>query len=154
MVAQLLEIESRLERMLASGWRQSTGEAAAIKQQTKQRLNQIAAQMQMDNLNAARQQAAIRQDAQNYANHVYSSVAANRSAALEHSSQQFSLYMGDQAQYHDPTTGGIVQVPSGSNHVWASQTGNTSEYILTDSPSFNPNGQVGSAGWTQMSMVH
>jgi hypothetical protein len=125
----------------------------SIKQQTKQRLNQIAAQMQADNLNAARQQAAIRQDAQNYASHVYSSVAADRSAALEHSSQQFSLYMGDQAQYHDPTTGGIVQLPSGSNHAWASQTGNTSEYILTDSASFNPNGQVGSANWTQM-QVH
>lgn len=125
----------------------------SIKQQTKQRLNQIAAQMQIDNLNAARQQAAIRQDTQNYANHVYSSVAANRSAALEHSTQQFSLYMGDQAEYHDPTTGGTVQLPSGSNHAWASQTGNTSEYILTDSSSFNPNGQVGSASWTQMQEV-
>lgn len=142
---------------LDPGYQQDAMQASAntqsIKQQTKQRLNQIAHQMQIDNLNAARQQAAIRQDAQNYSNRVISNVAANRSAALEHSSQQFSLYMGDQAQYHDPTTGGIVQLPSGSMHAWASQTGNTSEYILTDSASFNPNGQVGSAGWTQMREV-
>lgn len=121
----------------------------SIKLQTKQRLNQIAQQMALDNANAARQQAAIRQDAQNYASHVYSSVAAHRSAALEHSSQQFSLYMGDQALYKDPN-GGTVQLPSGSTHAWASQTGNTNEYILTDSASYNPNGHAGSATWTQM----
>ena len=78
---------------------------------------------------------------------------AHRSAALEHSSQQFSMYMGDQALYHDPTTGGTVQLPSGSTHAWASQTGNTSTYILTDSPSYDPNGKVGGAGWTQMQEV-
>jgi hypothetical protein len=132
---------------------QASANIQSIKQQTKQRLNQIAAQMQLDNLNAARQQAAIRQDAQNYSNRVISNVAANRSAALEHSSQQFSMYMGDQALYHDPTTGGTVQLPSGSNHAWASQTGNTNEYILTDSSSFNPNGNVGSGSWTQMQAV-
>ena len=36
--------------------------------------------------------------------------------------------MVDQALYHDPTTGGTVQLPIGSNHARASQTGNTSEY--------------------------
>ena len=109
--------------------------------------------MAADNLNAARQQAAIRQGVQNYSNQVHANVAANRSAALEHSSQQFAMYMGDQALYHDPTTGGTVQLPSGSTHAWASQTGNTNEYILTDSPSYNPNGQVGSGSWSQMSQV-
>jgi hypothetical protein len=125
----------------------------SIKQQMKARINQIEAQMAADNLNAARQQAAIRQGVQNHANQVHANVAANRSAALEHSSQQFAMYMGDQALFHDPTTGGTVQLPSGSTHAWASQTGNSNEYILTDSASFNPNGQVGSASWTQMSEV-
>jgi hypothetical protein len=67
--------------------------------QTKQRLNQIAQRMAMDNANAARQQAAIRQGVQNYANKVYSNVAADLSAALAQSSQQFSMYVGDQALY-------------------------------------------------------
>ncbi len=156
------EHEAMFAAMLDSVWinpeyaESSAGVSAnvqSIKMQTKQRLNQIYQQMAMDNLNAARQQAAIRQGVQNYSNQVHANVAANRSAALEHSSQQFAMYMGDQALYHDPTTGGTVQLPSGSTHAWASQTGNTNEYILTDSPSFNPNGQVGSASWSQMSEV-
>jgi hypothetical protein len=110
-------------------------------------------QMMADNARAAMQQAQIRQDVNNYARNVISSVNAHRAAAFEHSNQQFSLYMGDQAQYHDPATGGTVQLPSGYNHVWSSQTGNTSEYILSDSASYNPNGQVGNSSWTEMQMV-
>ena len=124
-----------------------------IQTMTKQRLRQIAANMAADNANAARQQQAIRQGVQNYAAQVHSNVAANRSAALENSSQQFALHMGDQAIYKDPSTGQNVQMSNQYDHAWASSTGNTNEYILTDSPSFNPNGQVGSGSWTQMQEV-
>lgn len=117
-------------------------------------VNRIHQQMAQDNANAAAQQAAIRTDAQNYRTKVMSSVAQNRAAGLDHTSQQFSLYMGDQAIYKDPSTGQRVQMSSGYDHVWASQTGNQSDFILTDSASFNPNGQAGSAGWTQMQMEH
>jgi hypothetical protein len=159
---QYAGMEKQFAAMLDSVWlnpeyQESCLKASAnmqsIKRQMKSRISQIEAQMAADNLNAARQQAAIRQGVQNYSNQVHANVAANRSAALEHSSQQFAMYMGDQALYHDPTTGGTVQLPSGSTHAWASQTGNSNEYILTDSPSYNPNGQVGSASWTQMSEV-
>ena len=109
-------------------------------------------QMSQDNANAAAQQAAIRSDAANYRSKVTSTVAQNRSAALDHSSQQFALYMGDQAVYKDPSTGERVQMSSGYDHVWASTTGNTSEYIMTDSSAYNPNGQAGSAGWSQMQL--
>jgi hypothetical protein len=122
-----------------------------IKQRAMNQVAQIYANMAADNARAAQQQAAIRNDVQNYANKVRSSVAANRAAALDHSSQQFALHMGDQAIYSDPTTGQSVQMSNQYSHAWASTTGNTNEYILTDSPSFNPNGQAGSAGWTQMS---
>jgi hypothetical protein len=73
-----------------------------------------------------------------------------RAAALDHSSQQFALHMGDQAIYSDPSTGQKVQMSNQYGHAWASTTGNTNEYILTDSPSYNPNGQAGSGSWTQM----
>jgi hypothetical protein len=124
-----------------------------ILQITKQRLGQIAANMAADNANAARQQQAIRMGVQNYAAQVHSNVAANRSAALENSSQQFAMHMGDQALYHDPSTGQNVQLSNQYGHAWASTSGNTNEYILTDSPSYNPNGQVGSGSWTQMQQV-
>ena len=117
-------------------------------------VNRIHQQLAQDNANAAAQQAAIRSDTANYRSNVMSSVARNRSAALDHSSQQFALYMGDQAIYKDPTTGQRVQMSSGYDHVWASTTGNTNDYVMTDSASYDPNGHVGSGRWTQMQMEH
>jgi hypothetical protein len=117
-------------------------------------VNRIHQQMQQDNANAATQQHAIQTNSANYANQVHSAVAANRASSLDHSSQQFALYMGDQAIYKDPSSGQNVQLSSQYGHVWASTTGNTNDYILTDSPSYNPNGQAGSAGWTQMELQH
>ena len=121
-----------------------------IKQRAMNQVAQIYSNMAADNAKAAQDQARIRQGTQNYANQVHASVAANRAAALDHSSQQFALHMGDQAIYSDPSTGQRVQMSNQYGHAWASSTGNTNEYILTDSPSFNPNGQVGSGSWTQM----
>ena len=117
-------------------------------------VNRIHQQMQQDNANAAAQQQAIRTNSANYANQVHSAVAANRAASLDHSSQQFALYMGDQAVYKDPSTGQRVQMSGGYDHVWASTTGNTSDYILTDSASYNPTGQAGSSSWSQMQVEH
>jgi hypothetical protein len=121
---------------------------------TNATIARIHQQMLQDNANAAAQQAQIRSNAANYASQVRSNVAENRAAALDHTSQQFALYMGDQAIYHDPTSGQNVQLSSSYDHVWASSTGNNNSYILTDSPSYNPNGQAGSGSWTQMQMVH
>jgi hypothetical protein len=117
-------------------------------------VNRIHQQMAEDNAHAAAQQQAIRNNTANYAAQVHSSVAANRAASLDHSSQQFALYLGDRAIYKDPSTGQNVQLSSQYGHVWASTTGNTNDYILTDSPSYDPNGQAGSANWTQMELQH
>ncbi len=127
---------------------QATANVLEIQRQTAQNLQRIQSQMAADNANASRQQAAIRAGVQSYANQVHSSVVANRSAALDHSSQQFALHMGDQAIYKDPGTGARVQMSNQYSHAWAS--GDGTDYILTDSAGYNPNGQVGSGGWTQM----
>jgi hypothetical protein len=121
-----------------------------IRQQAMSQVSQIYANMARDNALAAAQQQGIRNGVQQHANDVHSRVASDRAAALDHSSQQFALSMNDQAIYKDPSTGQRVQMPSQYGHAWASTTGNTNEYILSDSPSFNPNGQVGSGSWTQM----
>ena len=125
-----------------------------IHQMTRQRLSQIQSEINADNARTAANIANIRAGVSQYRSQVMSNVAADRSAALEHSSQQFALSMGDQAQYRDPSTGHSVILPSGADHVWASRTGNSNEYILTDSASYNPNGQVGSSGWSEMQMQH
>ena len=124
-----------------------------IKQRAMNQVAQIYSNMAADNAKAAQDQARIRQGTQNYANQVHASVAANRAAALDHSSQQFALHMGDQAIYSDPNTGQSVQMSNQYGHAWASSTGDANEYILSDSPSFNPNGQVGSGSWTQMTQM-
>jgi len=62
----------------------------------------------------------------------------------------FALHMGDQAIYSDTSTGQRVQMSKQYSYAWASTTGNSNDYILTDSPPFNPNGLVGSGSWTQM----
>jgi hypothetical protein len=108
-------------------------------------MQSVVSQMMADNQRAAMQQMQIRQSVSDYASHVISNVNANRSAALDHSAQQFSLYMGDQAQYHDPS-GGTVTLPGNYSHAWASDNG---QYIVSDSPSYSPG-----AGWTEMQMVH
>ncbi len=117
-------------------------------------VNRIQQQMMQDNANAASQQQAIRTNTANYRSKVMSQVASNRASALDHSSQQFALYMGDQAIYNDPSTGQRVQMSNQYDHVWASTTGNTNDYLMTDSASYDPNGHVGSSSWTQLQVEH
>jgi hypothetical protein len=125
-----------------------------IRQQAMNQVSQIYANMAKDNAIAAAQQQGIRSGVQQHSNDVHSRVANDRAAALDHSSQQFALHMGDQAIYKDPTTGERVQMSNQYSHAWASTTGNANEYILTDSPSYDPNGQAGSGSWTQMQQEH
>ena len=48
--------------------------------------------------------------------------------------------------YHDPITGDNVELPSGYSSVWTNSLG---EYILSDSPSYNPNTES-NLDWEQM----
>ena len=120
---------------------------------TARQIADIHAEIIADNAAAAAKQADIRRDAATYAGDVNANVAAGRAAALDHSDRQFSLYAGDQAVYHN-ADGTRVQLPGNFGHAWASTTGNTTDFIVTDSPSFNPNGVVGSASWGQLTPEH
>jgi len=52
-------------------------------------------------------------------------------------------------RYNDPFSGNEVELPSGYGHAWANNLG---EYIITDSPSYNPN--IGSnLTWQQIELV-
>ncbi len=132
---------------------QYTSKLVQIRQRAMNQVSQTYANMAQDNARAAAQQQQIRNGVQQYSNQVHQNVASNRAAALDNSSQQFALHMGDQAIYSDPTTGQRVQLSNQYGHAWANTTGNTNEYILTDSPSYNPNGHAGSGTWTEMQEV-
>jgi len=47
---------------------------------------------------------------------------------------------------------GRVQISTGYDHIWVSITGNTGDFIMVDSASFDPNGHVGCSGKTQMQL--
>jgi hypothetical protein len=151
MLAMLMSIEYNPQWQATVG--QETIHLIQIIQNTKSKLDQIAANMAADNARTAQRIAQIHQDTANYAANVRQSVAANRATAMDHSAQQFSLYMGDRTEYSNPATGEHVQLPSQYGHAWASSTGNTNDYIVTDSPSYNPNGNVGNGTWTEMQAV-
>jgi len=50
--------------------------------------------------------------------------------------QNFSDYVRGVDRYNDPRAGKEVELPSGYGHAWANNLG---EYVVTDSPSYNPN---------------
>ena len=139
MRASILEDNARTEHNIA-----------IMNQQTQQKIAQIHQEMAQDNSNTLMRNAGTQRDSQQYAAQVHANVTAERAAAFDHGAQQFSLHMGDQAIYKDPSTGQNVQLSNQYAHAWASTTGNTNEYILTDSASYNPNGQAGRSGWTQL----
>jgi hypothetical protein len=133
---------------------QDSVQVQRIMQQAYQKVATIHNQMMQDNLRTQQNIAAIRQGTADHARQVYANVASNRAAALDHSAQQFSLYMGDQAVYKNPSTGERVQMSGGYGHAWASTTGNSSDYVLTDSASYDPNGRVGGGSWTELQPEH
>jgi hypothetical protein len=63
--------------------------------------------------------------------------------------QQFSQYLRDVETYRDPNSGERVELSNQYGHAWSNGAG---EYILSDSPNFNPNAHV-NGSWTQMQHV-
>jgi hypothetical protein len=63
--------------------------------------------------------------------------------------QQFSQYLRDVETYRDPNSGERVELSNQYGHAWSNGAG---EYILSDSPGFNPNAHV-NGSWTQMQHV-
>ena len=63
--------------------------------------------------------------------------------------QNFSDNIRGVERYNDPFSGKEVELPSGYGHAWANNLG---EYIITESPSFNPN--IGSnLNWQEIEQV-
>jgi PDZ domain len=81
--------------------------------------------------------------------------AMNRQAWNEHQASQdrisrrFSEYIRGVDTYRNPITNQPIQLPSGFNQAWTNPSG---EYIVSDSPSYNPN--IGSTrNWQAMLRV-
>lgn len=72
-----------------------------------------------------------------------------RQQAQDRIAQNFSDYIRGVERFHDPFAGKEVELPSGYGRAWANNLG---EYIVTDSPSYNPN--IGSnLHWEELNIV-
>ena len=60
----------------------------------------------------------------------------HRQATQDRIARNFSDYVRGVERYNDPHSGKEVELPSGYGHAWSNNLG---EYIVTDSPSYNPN---------------
>ncbi len=60
--------------------------------------------------------------------------------------ENFSEYVRGTEHYDNPFEGSDVELPGGYDHVWTNALG---EYILTDSPAYNPN-QEHSGSWQEL----
>ena len=69
--------------------------------------------------------------------------------AQEVQHQQFSQYIRDVETYRDPNSGDRVELSNQYGHAWSNGAG---EYILSDSPNFNPNAHL-NGNWTEMQHV-
>jgi hypothetical protein len=70
----------------------------------------------------------------------------NQQAARDRMAEKFDNYIRGVERYQNPFEGRRVDLPSGYDHAWVNARG---EYILSNSPSFNPN--IGStADWRDM----
>ena len=59
-----------------------------------------------------------------------------RQQAQDRIAQNFSDYVRGVERFHDPLAGKEVELPAGYGRAWANNLG---EYIVSDSPSYNPN---------------
>jgi hypothetical protein len=73
----------------------------------------------------------------------------NRQHSQDVQNQRFSQYIRDVETFRDPNSGTSVELSNQYGHAWSNGAG---EYILSDSPSFNPNAHV-NGNWTQMQQV-
>jgi len=58
-----------------------------------------------------------------------------RQSVQDKIAENYSGYIRGVERFHDPFRGGEVELPAGYGHAWSNNLG---EYIVTDSPSYNP----------------
>jgi hypothetical protein len=74
----------------------------------------------------------------------------SRQRSHDRTSAEFSDALRGVQNYRNPTTGEVVQLDNQYGHAWASGNG---EYVLSDSPGFNPNATL-RVNWTELQPVH
>jgi len=91
----------------------------------------------------------IRQQSAEDVRRIQNETFQNQQHAQDVQHQQFSQYIRDVETYRDPNSGERVELSNQYGHAWSNGAG---EYILSESPNFNPNAHL-NGSWTEMQHV-
>ena len=112
-------------------------------------VRQVKAGMTATDTNAAAKQSQIiAQAGQQQANIIHQGFE-NANNSREHSMEGWSQYMRGVQTFRDPNTGDTVELSNQFAHAWAGPDG---QYILSDSPNYNPNSSQ-QGNWKQLEAV-
>lgn len=113
------------------------------------RVSQVQANMAASNVQSARDRSKIIAQSAEDTSRAIREGYENRQHALDRSNERWSDAMRGVQNFHNPTTGENVKLSNEYAHAWVSGNG---EYVMSDSPGFNP-GQVLQGHWTQLEPV-
>jgi hypothetical protein len=114
------------------------------------RVSQVQANIQAAQLKGARDRSRIISQSAEDTRKTIREGYESRQRSHDRTSAQFSDALRGVQNYRNPTTGEVVQLDNQYGHAWASGNG---EYVLSDSPGFNPNSDL-RGNWTELQPVH
>ena len=76
-------------------------------------------------------------------------VTANAQRGAQNSAFGFDQNIRGVQTFRDPTTGNTMELSNQYDHAWLN---GSNEYIMSDDPNFNPNGQL-NGNWNQLQAV-
>jgi hypothetical protein len=136
-----LDAKQRLYELVLSTMR--------VEPEWQQRIQQVQGNIQAANQKGIADRAAIQRKSAEDTARIRSETYAQKQEAQAQSHQQFSQYLRGVETYKDPNSGEKVELDSRYGHAWSNGNG---EYILSESPDFDPN-QHTNGNWTQLQQV-
>jgi hypothetical protein len=110
------------------------------------RVTQVLGNMQAADAKGVRDRSAIVAQNQRDIAHIINQTYENRRKSQDASAEEFSQYIRGVETYRNPRTGETVELSNQYGHAWIN---NSNEYILTDSPGFDPNVAL-KGNWTAL----
>ena len=110
------------------------------------RVRQVIAQMMAKDASSAAERSAIIAQAGRAEAADIKGAFDNANKSRDHSMEGWSQYMRGVQSYKNPNTGETVELSNSYEHAWA---GPDKQFVLSDSPNFNPNASM-QGNWTQL----
>jgi hypothetical protein len=110
------------------------------------RVTQVLVNMQASDAKGVRDRSAIVAQNQRDISGIINQTFENRQKSQDASAEQFSQYIRGVETYRNPHTGETVELSNQYGHAWIN---NSNEYILTDSPGFDPSVAL-KGNWTAL----